>query len=253
MLKLSQEQLNERIDSMPQVLKDALFSSEIAVKIGNICRFHRLNEEKIKITAELIGEVILGFSSIDDFPNNLLEDLGVDSPTISSLAEKIKQEIFQPLKKEILKNYSPVVIIEEIKKPTQPVQPVQPVQPAKPTEPEPIESEKIEIKRPEKPLIKPSQPAKPTQADKPLNPAKQKPFILFKTKKPAEPTAPKKPFLFWFKEKPAPLEEKIKAKIAGVVEETETEEKPKPAKTETPEEKTVHYQKPEAPKSPFGN
>ncbi len=198
MLKLSKAQIDDRLDSLSPVLKKALFSWDTARKINLICRF--LKVEKVTVVADLVGEVLLGFLSIDDFPSRLAADLPELSPqTINSLAQRIKTEIFNPIREEIIKNYSPVVA--EIKKPPPVVKKLPEVK--KPEAKKPIVEKPSEVKKPAKlpgpPKITPAKIKKPPKFSlkkllqiklTPVKPEPKKPLVLFK-RKPKIKAAPK--------------------------------------------------------------
>ena len=66
MLKISRQQLINRRDSLPDNLREALFSEYNSETLWKICEGQHLSEDKIYIIATLAGDVILGFLHPED-------------------------------------------------------------------------------------------------------------------------------------------------------------------------------------------
>ena len=280
MLNLSWQQIRERVDSLPPILKEALFSYKNSVKIRSICKFHHLDDEKISQVADLVGEVLMGFRPIDEFKKSLNEDLPVLGQTIiNSLSERINKEIFQPIKDQIEENYSPVVVEIKRKEETKEEEPEE--EKIKQQEKEPKKENKIEekpkeelrqpekekednliiekqsqeqkissvnVENKEKEFSKTTQPQPIKIKEESSNKKNNEPFMLFKSKR---PTIKRKPLSFWFKEKIKKEEEPIKTEIemANNGEQTSSEN----IGTKEEKEINIKYQKPEEKESPFEN
>jgi len=253
MLKLSQQQLNERWDKMPARLKEILCDYETSQKVRNICNFYHLNDERIRIVADLIGEVLMGFLAIDDFKNCLSQDLSILGQTIiNSLDERIQKEIFAPIRREIEQNYAPVV--EEIKTETKKEEEKREEKKVAPeikpsTQPIKIENKGIDLKEIKREAKQEEQKGTEFKIKKEVTKIKDKgPFMLFKRKRPK----PKRPLSFWFKQEIKKEKEPIKTEVE-IPGEKEKKKEIKKGEIKQEEKQTIEYQKPKEKKSPFKN
>ncbi len=187
MLQITQQQTEDRYETLPQALKDALFSVVNAEEIWRIGEAHHLNEEKIPQLADITGDVIMGFLHPDDLRRELQEVLGIDIRIAASISREVNKRIFYPIRDEIRKVYTPV--ITEFGKPSMPL--VEEIPEEVPTKEKIPEETKIPFDRAqgkplEMPLVKPSiipspppAPSKP-EPGKPFESPQGKPFILHK-------------------------------------------------------------------------
>ena len=67
MQKISRQQALNRWDTLPDNLREALFSEYNSETLWKICEGQHLSEDKIYIVATLAGDVILGFLHPEDF------------------------------------------------------------------------------------------------------------------------------------------------------------------------------------------
>ncbi len=147
MLKISKQQALKRWDTLPDNLKEALFSEYNAETLWRICESQHLSDDKIEKVATLTGDVILGFLHPEDLGQEIRKDINVAVEVANTIASEIDRKIFAPIKSDLEKVYSPVTTqigtaeIEEVE--------------IKEREQEAIESEKptvTEIRKPEAPI-----------------------------------------------------------------------------------------------------
>jgi hypothetical protein len=108
MINLTPQQIDDRYESLPDSLKDALFSVYNAEEIERVGRSQFLSDEKISLLARLTGRVIMGFINADDFARDIQKDLGVPAETAGLIAREIDRKIFYAIKEDIRKVYAPV-------------------------------------------------------------------------------------------------------------------------------------------------
>jgi hypothetical protein len=263
MLKIPRQRVLERWDTLPDNLKEALFSESNSSIVWQIGTLNHLSEEKISIMATIVGDVIFGFLHPDDLTREIQETLNLNPKIANSISREINRKIFAPLRSDLEKIYSPVTIMPEIKLPTKPEveakieKEIEP-KPLVEIKPEAEIKPKIEIK-PEvepKPAPLPTIPPVPAPTIPPTTIPSEKPFILQQETEP-KPVGEKKrvspPIIGWFKkEKPRPAAEapiKVELEIFG--QKAEEKKEPIVAKTEAPKQKVIHYREVEMP-TPFG-
>ena len=228
-MELSFEQINNRYDSLPEKLKEAIFSPSIDIAIIRLGQSYRLDNQKIYAIARNIGEVLFGFESYKNLASDLQADLNIDNRLATAIANDIMSKILSPYRKELDMAYSPII----------------PTPTTKPQEIKPSPS--IVDLRPKKEEIKiPTPTPLPEKQEIPKTPS-EGPAILSKPKTimPSTPitTERKKPTLgglFSFsRRKEATPKEKIVAEIE--IPSQKPTAKPNIAKTEAPTFKVVHY------------
>jgi len=160
MLNLSQKQIDDRYDSLPEILKDALWSVATADEIDRISNSHHLEDKKASRMAKITGYVIMGFLHPDDLRRELQEVLGIDIRVAASLSRDINKKILSPIIEDIRKVYTPIV--SEIRKTpaSSQIWPMPPVGEALKKE---AEGTKIPVEELKKPA--------PSQTPSPLSPA----------------------------------------------------------------------------------
>lgn len=112
MPKYTQQQLEERYQKLPDILKDAMFSADIAAKIFTIGKKHGLTIDKIGLMAEETGYIILGLTRPAEFIQILNESLAVEESKARAIAIDISHQVLFPLR-EALKTTHQVEVSEE--------------------------------------------------------------------------------------------------------------------------------------------
>lgn len=128
MQNYTRQELKQRYEKLPEVLKDAMFSADIATKIFAIGKKHGLTIEKTGFMAEETGYLILGLTRPAELVNILTEALEVKEEQAKEIANDLNHQIFYPLR-EALKNAHQIEIgegalqknITTLKKPEPPV------------------------------------------------------------------------------------------------------------------------------------
>jgi hypothetical protein len=99
--KYTKEEINKIYEELPDNLKDVLFSEETSKNIYNSCKENDLNEEKMKEVSTLVGEIILGITSINDLEKNIVRDLEISIDKAKSISGEISRFVLSPVKEEI--------------------------------------------------------------------------------------------------------------------------------------------------------
>ena len=82
------ELARKHYEELLAVLKEALFSVEVADKIGEIGKKFGLTIEQTGIMAEETGYVMLGLTRPNEFVGNLARELGVDTDRAQDIANR---------------------------------------------------------------------------------------------------------------------------------------------------------------------
>src|SRR3989344_9558790 len=105
MLKISKQQINERWDATPEILRESLCSFENGKIIWQIGKEQHLDDKKIGIIAALSGYAIYGFIQLNDLAKEIKANLNLHSEIADSIAKEIESKIFSSIKNEMKKSY----------------------------------------------------------------------------------------------------------------------------------------------------
>ena len=272
MLQISQQQVSERWDALPDNLKEALCSEFNANTVWQIGAFNHLSEEKISIIAIIVGDVIYGFLHPDDLDREIQQSLNLNPQIADSISREINRKIFAPIKTDLEKVYQPPIVAGAEAPATTVTAGIKKFEPPVPsaTEPSPKPIEIIAPSKPAEttlpPLVEPSanfKESKPAMPSEPIS--TDKPFMIHQETGAQQVTEKKKvsmPTIGWFKktmpsgrqENPKIPEPPVKVQLETFgpkIEERKESKEPTTAKTEIPKQKIVHYREVETP-APFG-
>ena len=97
----SQEKIDAQYKKLPEPLREALYSAEIAQKIFEIGKKNGLNVDKIGLLAEEVGYVILGLTRGNEFANLLKEVLQINEEKAHAIVEEVNLQIFSPIREDL--------------------------------------------------------------------------------------------------------------------------------------------------------
>ncbi|MDD5569222.1 MAG: hypothetical protein PHG23_02305 [Candidatus Pacebacteria bacterium] len=89
--------------TLPEDLKEAIFSERNNEVIYNICSKLNLDEEKTSIVAKYTGRVLMGLLDLDDFPVTLELELNIDETLANKISAEINNNIFKHLRVSLMK------------------------------------------------------------------------------------------------------------------------------------------------------
>lgn len=95
----NQDQLWKVFETLPEELKQAVFSAENADHTFSICE--RYGIEECSKVASLIGLVLMGVMLPRDLEAALARDLGLDGDTAQRVSQEVNRFIFYPVKQQI--------------------------------------------------------------------------------------------------------------------------------------------------------
>lgn len=108
MLTIPRQQALKRWDTIPEVLRVALFADANTDFIQKTCEAEHVPVEKRSDVAGIAGYVLLGFLHPEDLADELKEATGINPQVCASVAAAINSRIFTPLKPELDKIYEPL-------------------------------------------------------------------------------------------------------------------------------------------------
>ena len=97
----TQEKVDAQYKKLPEPLREALYSAEIAQKIFEIGKKNGLNVDKIGLLAEEVGYVILGLTRGNEFVNLLKEVLQINEEKAHTVVEEVNLQIFSPIREDL--------------------------------------------------------------------------------------------------------------------------------------------------------
>lgn len=105
MLTVTNEQIYDRWEHVPETLKEAFFSSDNGDHILKACEEVGISEEAAEQVLMVVGNIMLGFTQINDLANELRSISGMDPQAIDRIVFQLDKRVFAPLKADILKLY----------------------------------------------------------------------------------------------------------------------------------------------------
>ena len=105
MIKISKQQIDERWDSLPEPLREILYSPTYSNMVWKISEEHHLDDKKAGVILGLTGNIIMGFIHLDDLAKEISLALNLNSEIANSISRELDKKIFSSFNKEINKNY----------------------------------------------------------------------------------------------------------------------------------------------------
>lgn len=113
MLTISKNRFLQRLDILPQPIRDIAFSLEAGGVLQSIAEAHHLDRERTKGLLTHAGAVFFGFVHRTDFAKELGENLKLDPKIAVSIAEETERKVFSRISKELDEFYQPTAGTEE--------------------------------------------------------------------------------------------------------------------------------------------
>lgn len=137
----TRDQLWQLYEKLPEDLKEAIFSAEVADRNGDLAEKYGFHDE-VSTFAALVGDVLLGILPPKQFNERLRKELGLEPKVADALFQDAQQLIFEPLQEGLdllYKNQisSPQVAAKRVQRGTKPPPSMasRSSQPPKPTSP----------------------------------------------------------------------------------------------------------------------
>ena len=99
MAQYTKEQYWKLYEKLPQTLKEAVFSNDVAEHIATACERNQIQE--MSQVAAAVGDVLMGITMPQDFQQTLQKQIGLKPATAQSVAQEINRFIFFPVRAEL--------------------------------------------------------------------------------------------------------------------------------------------------------
>src|SRR3989344_1468576 len=103
MQNYTDQQISQMYDSLPEDLKDSIFSVDTTSVVNEIGRKYGLAIDKIGDLANETGMVMLGVTHPNEFIGNLTERLEVDKEKARAIAGEINEQVFKKVRESLRK------------------------------------------------------------------------------------------------------------------------------------------------------
>jgi hypothetical protein len=86
-------------NTLPDTLKDAIFSEDTAEAIFNICKLYEI--DKNSEVAKIIGKILMGLLPPEFLKDTLQEEIGISEDIAQKTALELEHFILNPVKKDL--------------------------------------------------------------------------------------------------------------------------------------------------------
>ena len=101
-MTLSQEQLKEKYNTLPDDVKNAIFSAGVEKALTEIGEKNNLHIDKVGELMEEVDLVMLGITNPKDFIRNLYTRLGTeDKEKVRQVAHEVNEQVFQKIREAL--------------------------------------------------------------------------------------------------------------------------------------------------------
>lgn len=118
-MEYTKEQLQEKFKTLPEDIQGLIMDEDFGPAVTLLCKELGVDAVKALDVEDEVFDVLVGISHPKDFVRNIQSKIGVDEQKARAIAEKVNDEVFQPVK-ESLK------IVHNITDETAPATPVPP-------------------------------------------------------------------------------------------------------------------------------
>lgn len=104
MKQFTAQEIQDRLDNLPEELQEAITSADINTKVEDIAKKNGLHFDQMGELADEVGLVMLGLSKSIDFVDNISKKCNINTKSARDIAEEINREVFDSIR-EYMKNY----------------------------------------------------------------------------------------------------------------------------------------------------
>jgi len=96
------EELKKKYDALPDDIREAMSSVDIAQSVENIGKSHSLHVDQIGQLMDEVSFIMLGLMHPSDFISNIQKSLEIDNQVAQEITKDINEKIFRPIKASLL-------------------------------------------------------------------------------------------------------------------------------------------------------
>ncbi len=105
---ITENDIQERFNSLPDHIQDLLSSEQIGRLVSQIGKSHFLGKEKVETLEQVVTLILLGFVNLRDLKQELSEQLFLNYAHTVALAKELQVEIFSPIRGDLEQIYEPI-------------------------------------------------------------------------------------------------------------------------------------------------
>ena len=122
------EQINERLQKIPQEMRDLIGSDKLSKGLQAIAQKYQLHVDQTGLLGDEINYLLLGLIDQGRFLHDLKEELKLSEEQSKKIAEDVGEQIYAPIRKELQEIYKPAQAEMQSEKPLVTPLPEKPVQ-----------------------------------------------------------------------------------------------------------------------------
>jgi hypothetical protein len=96
-----QEEMKKRLVALPEVVRDAIASTDVQKQMRTVSDNHRLHIDQWAKLENEVMMTLLGFQDPVKLPQNIQSEVGVTAEVAQSLATDINTIVFEPIRQEL--------------------------------------------------------------------------------------------------------------------------------------------------------
>lgn len=96
-----QQQIQKRMDELPEDVRQAIQSAELGKKLQEIGNKHQLHIDQVGTLSDETVLVLLGFSDPGEFVGTLTEGLHIPSQEAEKIAGDVTEQVFLPIRESM--------------------------------------------------------------------------------------------------------------------------------------------------------
>ncbi len=104
MKQYTAEEIQSKYETLPDMIKDAVSSMEVKLKIEEVGKRNGLMLDQIGDLVDEIGLIMLGFKKPKDFVSSITSTLSISRDVAEKIAREINTEVFSALRNSMIEN-----------------------------------------------------------------------------------------------------------------------------------------------------
>lgn len=112
----SAEEAKQRFDSLPQNIKEAIYSAEMEEALSSVGNKYRLHIDQLSILEAEVSAMLLGFTEPKDFQEIVEERLHLSSAESKDIVENLNTQFFEKIRGSLKQESEQTQTVAEVPK-----------------------------------------------------------------------------------------------------------------------------------------